>query len=82
MSRRQRQYPGWTGHEMFVGKTAGALTAPNFVTVTVWDGDAADGLSATSKLISCYCRFANLATTKWVVVVTLPHGHEIIAAEC
>lgn len=68
-----------------IGKTSGAIAkgATNG-SVTIWDSTTnAAGLAASSTtLTSVYNPFADVATTKFVLVIQMGWGYMLCAAEC
>lgn len=80
-SRRQRQY-GWdTFGRVIIGKTNASVTAPNTVSVSVWDGTQGSETD-TGDDITAYDYFADIGSGKWVAVVETVRGYIVISAQC
>lgn len=83
MSRRQRQYGGAFSVQFFVGKTDATHNKGASGTISIWDGDTAATLADTTEnFTTVWNRIADLASGMWVIGITLPSGHELIAGEC
>lgn len=70
------------GWRMLIGKTDAAIAKGASGTVSIWDGATQGSESDTGENVTAYCRFGDVAITKWVGVMETVRGYEIICAEC
>lgn len=79
----QRRAGGGTGdvYRVLFGKTDSSHAKSASGTVSIWSGTTST-LSDTGDNVTAYNRFADLDSGKWVAVVEVPWGYELIAGEC
>lgn len=66
-----------------IGKTTVAHNKGTSQTVDVYEGTTKGSETAISGgAVSAYNRFADLATGKWVLLVFVNGGYDLVAAEC
>lgn len=72
-----------TRKPMIIGKTDAAHNKGATGTISVYKGSPGSYvLTDTTKNITAYNRFGNIASGRWVAVQRFVHGWEIVSAEC
>lgn len=77
--RRDRRVPDF---RVILGKTDAAHNKGSAGTVSIYSGATQGSETDTTNNVTVYNRFADVESGKWVLVIRVGNGWEMIAAEC